>query len=40
MQNQPSIEDVLNTHQKKLAFFQNLLLVAAADGNLDSDEGN
>ena len=40
MQNQPSIEDVLNTHQKKLAFFQNLILVAAADGNLDSDEGN
>jgi hypothetical protein len=27
-----SLEEVLNTPQKKLAFFQNLVLLAAADG--------
>jgi len=35
-----SLESVLNTQQKKLAFFQNLILVAAADNMLDDDEGN
>ncbi|UOG76061.1 TerB family tellurite resistance protein [Hymenobacter tibetensis] len=39
MQSQHSLEDVLNTQQKKLAFFQNLMLVAAADGQLDEQEG-
>jgi len=39
MQSNHSLEDVLNTQQKKLAFFQNLLLVAAADGVLDDEEG-
>ncbi|WP_046243792.1 TerB family tellurite resistance protein [Hymenobacter terrenus] len=35
-----SLEDVLNTPQKKLAFFQNLVLIAAADGQLSQDEGD
>ncbi|MBD2723940.1 TerB family tellurite resistance protein [Hymenobacter armeniacus] len=35
-----SLEDVLNTPQKKLAFFQNLVLVAAADGQLSTEEGD
>jgi tellurite resistance protein len=34
-----TLEDLLNTPQKKLGFFQNLVLVAAADGNLDEQEG-
>lgn len=38
MQGQTSIESVLDTQQKKLAFFQNLILVAAADGKLDKQE--
>jgi uncharacterized tellurite resistance protein B-like protein len=38
MQKHTSIEDVLNTRQKKLAFFQNLILVAAADKVLDNNE--
>lgn len=38
MQPQHSLEDVLNTLQKKLSFFQNLVLVAAADGALDKQE--
>jgi uncharacterized tellurite resistance protein B-like protein len=33
-----SIEDVLDTQQKKLSFFQNLVLIAAADGKLDKAE--
>lgn len=37
---QHSLEDVLNTQQKKLAFFQNLVLVAAADGELDAAEAD
>ena len=40
MLNQRTIESVLDTHQKKLAFFQNLILVAAADKRLEEDEGN
>lgn len=39
MQEQQSMESLLNTQQKKLAFFQNLILLAAADGRLDEDEG-
>lgn len=33
-----SLEEVLNTTQKKLAFFQNVVLVAAADGELSAEE--
>lgn len=32
MQKIHPLEEVLNTPQKKLAFFQNLVLIAAADG--------
>jgi uncharacterized tellurite resistance protein B-like protein len=35
-----SLEQVLDTPQKKLAFFQNLVLLAAADGQLSEDEGS
>jgi hypothetical protein len=35
-----ALEDVLNTPQKKLAFFQNLLLIAAADGQLSPEESD
>lgn len=38
MQPQHNLEDVLNTQQKKLAFFQNLVLLAAADGELSQEE--
>ena len=38
MQKTHAIEEVLDTQQKKLAFFQNLLLIAAADGQLDNAE--
>jgi hypothetical protein len=40
MQKTSSLEEVLNTPQKKLAFFQNLVLIAAADKVLDSGESN
>lgn len=30
----------MNTPQKKLAFFQNLILIAAADGRLEEEESN
>lgn len=33
-----SINKVLDTKQKKLSFFQNLILIAAADGRLDPNE--
>lgn len=33
-----SFDDVFNSQQKKLAFFQNLLLAAIADGDLDEQE--
>jgi uncharacterized tellurite resistance protein B-like protein len=33
------LDALLDTQQKKLAFFQNLILVAAADGQLQDDEG-
>lgn len=38
MQNIKSLEEVLNTPQKKLAFYQNLVLIAAADRILEKDE--
>ncbi len=38
MQNTNWLEEVLNTPQKKLAFYQNLVLVAAADKVLDNGE--
>ena len=40
MQEARSLEDLLNTQQKKLSFFQNLIIVAAADGLLDNDESD
>jgi len=40
MQNTRSLEEVLNTPQKKLAFYQNLVLVAAADKVLEKDESD
>jgi len=38
MQQTQTLEDVLDTPQKKLAFFQNIILVAAADKILDAGE--
>ena len=35
-----NLEQLLDTQQKKLAFFQNLVLVAAADGILQQSEGD
>jgi uncharacterized tellurite resistance protein B-like protein len=40
MKNIQSLDDVLNTPQKKLSFFQNLVLVATADKVLDKDESD
>ena len=40
MQDNTTIDGLLDTKQKKLAFFQNLILVAAADGQLDEKESN
>jgi uncharacterized tellurite resistance protein B-like protein len=40
MKNIQSFDDVLNTPQKKLAFFSNLILVAVADKVLDEDESD
>ena len=40
MQQTHSLDEVLNTPQKKLAFFQNLILLAAADGQLSQEEGD
>ncbi|AYA37150.1 TerB family tellurite resistance protein [Hymenobacter oligotrophus] len=40
MQHPKELEELLDTQQKKLAFFQNLVLVAAADGRLDKGEGD
>ncbi|GAB2958631.1 hypothetical protein GCM10027048_27110 [Hymenobacter coalescens] len=34
-----ALEQMLDTQQKKLGFFQNLVLLAAADGRLQEDEG-
>ena len=35
-----SIDNLLNTKQKKLSFFQNLILVAISDGYVDSMESD
>jgi uncharacterized tellurite resistance protein B-like protein len=40
MKNIQTLDDVLNTPQKKLSFFQNLVLVATADKVLDKDESD
>ena len=40
MPNTPNLETLLDTQQKKLSFFQNLVLVAAADGVLDDNESD
>jgi uncharacterized tellurite resistance protein B-like protein len=40
MQKVQTLEEVLNTPQKKQAFFQNLILVAMADKVLDKDESD
>ena len=40
MQGKQSLEDLLNTPQKKLAFFQNIILLAVADKELDESESN
>lgn len=40
MQETQSIDNVLDTPQKKLSFYQNLILVAAADGILDQAESD
>jgi uncharacterized tellurite resistance protein B-like protein len=40
MQNIRSIEEVLNTPQKKLNFFQNLVLLAVADNVLEDGESD
>ena len=40
MQHTHALDEVLNTPQKKLAFFQNLVLLAAADGQLSDEEGS
>ncbi|WP_181306251.1 hypothetical protein [Rufibacter sp. XAAS-G3-1] len=40
MATQTSFDELLNTKQKKLAFFQNLILVAIADNYLDQQESD
>ncbi len=40
MQERQTLEHVLDTQEKKLAFYQNLILLAAADGKLDGKESN
>lgn len=40
MQDSRAIDNLLDTPQKKLAFFQNLVLLAAADGRLESRESD
>jgi hypothetical protein len=40
MQEAQSINNVLDTPQKKLSFYQNLILVAAADGILEQAESD
>jgi uncharacterized tellurite resistance protein B-like protein len=40
MQNIQSLDEVLNTPQKKLNFFQNLILIAAADNVLEAGESD
>jgi len=38
MQPTRTLDDLLNTQQKKLSFFQNLMLLAVADGKLEKHE--
>jgi uncharacterized tellurite resistance protein B-like protein len=40
MQEPHSLEDLLDTPQKKLSFYQNLILLAAADGQLEESESS
>jgi hypothetical protein len=40
MQDTQHLEKLLDTPQKKLAFFQNLILIAAADGLLEEGESD
>jgi hypothetical protein len=40
MQDTRAIERLLDTPQKKLAFFQNLVLLAVADGRLEGRESD
>jgi uncharacterized tellurite resistance protein B-like protein len=40
MQDTRALEKLLDTPQKKLAFFQNLILIAAADGRLEDGESD
>ena len=40
MQDNRTLESLLDTPQKKLGFFQNLVLVAAADGLLEYGESD
>jgi hypothetical protein len=40
MQDARDLEKLLDTPQKKLAFFQNLILIAAADGLLEEGESD
>lgn len=38
MQGRKNIEDVLDTKQKKISFFQNLIIIITADNIVDGDE--
>ena len=40
MQDARDLEKLLDTPQKKLAFFQNIILIAAADGLLEEGESD
>ena len=40
MQEPQSLENLLDTPQKKLSFYQNLILLAVADGQLEESESN
>ncbi len=40
MQEPQSLENLLNTPQKKLSFYQNLILLAAADGQIEERESS
>jgi uncharacterized tellurite resistance protein B-like protein len=40
MQHTHALDEVLNTPQKKLAFYQNVVLLAAADGQLSEEESS
>jgi hypothetical protein len=40
MQEAQSLDSVLDTQQKKLSFYQNLILVAVADGVLEEEESS